>query len=75
MCKYFQKNCDNLQTFQVLSYDYEAEIQNHLDRESTLHQELDKKSDQISQLRDVVNQSKHMIKNLFEHIHESKGLK
>ena len=41
--KYFSRNCDHLQDFQVLSYDYMKQIDSHLQREKLLQDELAKK--------------------------------
>ena len=73
--KYFSKNCDHLQDFQVLSYDYMEQIDSHLKRESLLHDELAKKDAQITSLRDIISQSKRIINSLKSQIKEQKQIK
>ena len=58
---YYQKTCQQMQDFQVLSYDYLARIDGHISRREDLMGQLEDRNRKIEQLRAIVAESRGVI--------------
>lgn len=58
---YYQKTCQQMQDFQVLSYDYLARIDGHISRREDLKGQLEDQNRKIEQLRAIVAESRGVI--------------
>lgn len=59
----------------MLGFDYEGKIEQFLQRENHLHDQLEERASQISQLKDMVFSYRKLIETLSTHLHDSKTLK
>lgn len=59
--KYFQKTCQQMQDFQVLSYDYLARIDRHINCREELKGQLEEQNGKIEQLKEVISESRGVI--------------
>jgi len=67
--------CAQIQSLQVLGFDYQDKIDAFLARENELHDQLESRAEQISQLRDMVSSYRKLIETLSTHLNDSKTLK
>ena len=72
---YYQKTCQQMQDFQVLSYDYLARIDGHISRREDLKGQLEDQNRKIEQLRAIAAESRGVIQSLLEHNRKQKELK
>lgn len=59
---YYQKTCQSMQDFQVLSYDYLKRIDDHINRREQLVSQLQDQSRKTEALRQMVEESRQTIK-------------
>lgn len=76
LCSQFlEASCGHVEDMQVLGFDYGAKIDAFLGREQELREQLEQRSEEISQLKSMVFSYRKLIEQMSGHVQEAKVLK